>query len=69
MLVLRRRTGETIIINGVIRISVLAIEGDRVKVGIIAPPDVTIVREELLRHAEPRSEHTEHNALTPQNHG
>lgn len=49
MLVLRRKVGETIILDGVITISVLAVEGERVKIGINAPPDVTIVREELLR--------------------
>lgn len=49
MLVLRRKVGETIILDGVITISVLAVEGERVKLGISAPPDVTIVREELLR--------------------
>jgi carbon storage regulator len=49
MLVLRRKVGETIILDGVITISVLAVEGERVKLGINAPPDVTIVREELLR--------------------
>ncbi|MGB8348498.1 MAG: carbon storage regulator [Ktedonobacteraceae bacterium] len=51
MLVLRRKVGETIILDGVITISVLAIEGERVKIGINAPPDVTIMREELLRAA------------------
>lgn len=49
MLVLRRKVGESIILDGVISISVLAVEGERVKIGINAPPDVTIVREELLR--------------------
>ena len=49
MLVLRRKVGESIVIAGVINISVLAVEGERVKIGISAPPDVTIVREELLR--------------------
>jgi len=49
MLVLRRKVGESIILDGVISISVLAVEGERVKIGISAPPDVTIVREELLR--------------------
>ncbi len=49
MLVLRRKVGESIILAGVINISVLAVEGERVKIGINAPPDVTIVREELLR--------------------
>jgi carbon storage regulator len=58
MLVLRRKVGESIILDGVISISVLAVEGERVKIGINAPPDVTIVREELLKalspdHSEP----------------
>jgi len=52
MLVLRRKPGETIIINGDIRISVLEIEKDRVKIGIVAPPHVTILREELLQRSE-----------------
>ena len=49
MLVLRRKVGESIIVDGVISISVLAVEGERVKIGINAPLDITIVREELLR--------------------
>jgi carbon storage regulator len=49
MLVLRRKVGESIILDGVISVSVLAVEGERVKIGITAPPDVTIVREELLK--------------------
>ena len=58
MLVLRRKVGESIILDGVISISVLAVEGERVKLGINAPPEVTIVREELLKvlssdHSEP----------------
>ncbi len=51
MLVLRRKVGESIVLAGVIHISVLAVEGERVKIGISAPPDVSIVREELLRAA------------------
>ena len=51
MLVLRRKVGETIVLDGVISISVLAVEGERVKIGIVAPPDVAIVRQELLKAA------------------
>jgi carbon storage regulator len=51
MLVLRRKVGESIVLAGEINISVLAVEGERVKIGISAPPDVTIVREELLHTA------------------
>lgn len=56
MLVLRRKVGESIILDGVISISVLAVEGERVKIGISAPPDVTIVREELLKAFSPHRE-------------
>jgi len=48
MLVLRRKENESIILNGVIKVTVLMIESDRVKLGISAPPDVIILREELL---------------------
>src|SRR5258707_10843497 len=48
MLVLRRKAGEAIVLNGVITIHVLAVEGERVKLGISAPPEVVIVRSELL---------------------
>jgi len=51
MLVLRRKVGETIVVDGVINISVLAVEGERVKIGIVAPPNITIVRQELLKAA------------------
>jgi carbon storage regulator len=52
MLVLRRKAGEAIVLNGVITIHVLAVEGERVKLGISAPPEVVIVRSELLEHQE-----------------
>jgi len=51
MLVLRRKAGEVIVLNGVIKIMVLTVEGDRVKLGIEAPPDVIVLREELLHEA------------------
>lgn len=48
MLVLRRKAGEAIVLDGAITIYVLAVEGERVKLGISAPPEVVIVRSELL---------------------
>jgi carbon storage regulator len=63
MLVLRRKVGESIILDGVISISVLAVEGERVKIGINAPPDVTIVREELLRVLN--TENQDHSTPAP----
>jgi carbon storage regulator len=53
MLVLRRKAGEAIVLNGTITIHVLAVEGERVKLGISAPPEVVIVRSELLEGQGP----------------
>lgn len=49
MLVLSRKQNETIIINGNIRVTILAIKEDRVRVGITAPADVRVDREEIHR--------------------
>ncbi|MDI3340320.1 MAG: carbon storage regulator CsrA [Sphaerobacter sp.] len=47
MLVLARRPGETIVINGNIRVTVLSVEGERVRLGIDAPRSIPVVRQEL----------------------
>jgi carbon storage regulator len=47
MLVLTRRVGEEIVIGNDIRVTVTAIRGDRVRIGISAPPDVRVDREEI----------------------
>jgi carbon storage regulator len=49
MLVLSRRIGEEIVIAGNIRVKVVAIQGNRVRMGIVAPEDVTVNREEIHR--------------------
>jgi carbon storage regulator len=47
MLVLTRRPNETIVIDGGIRITVVAVKGDRVRIGVTAPADVAVDREEV----------------------
>jgi len=47
MLVLTRCLGETIVIDGDIRITVVAVKGDRVRIGVTAPKDVTVDRQEV----------------------
>ncbi len=47
MLVLTRKQGEQIIIGENIRITVLAVEGHRIRLGVTAPDDVSILRGEL----------------------
>jgi carbon storage regulator len=48
MLVLRRKIGERIVLAGVITLTMLEVEGERVKLGISAPAHVSIVREEFV---------------------
>ena len=48
MLILSRRPGDAILIDGGIRIVVLAVDGGGVRLGIEAPNSVGIVREEIL---------------------
>ena len=52
MLVLSRRIGEQIIINGNIRITISDVRGDRVRIGIEAPDNVAVDRAEV--HARKR---------------
>ena len=51
MLVLSRKLNETIIINGDIRITVVGIRGNHVRLGIEAPDSVGIFRQELCERA------------------
>ncbi len=47
MLVLTRKVGEEIIIDGRIRITVTQVKGDKVRIGITAPPEVRVDRQEI----------------------
>lgn len=48
MLVLSRRIGEEIVIAGDIRVTVVAVKGPQVRLGITAPSSVPVARLELL---------------------
>jgi len=48
MLVLSRKKGEGITLDQNVEIEILAIEGDRVRIGINAPKEMRIYRKELL---------------------
>jgi carbon storage regulator len=49
MLVLSRKTDEAIVVGDTIKVTVLGIEGDKVKLGIEAPISMRILREELIK--------------------
>lgn len=52
MLVLTRKTGESIVIGDQIVVTVLEVRSDQVRIGIEAPRSVQVHREEVLRRVE-----------------
>jgi carbon storage regulator len=48
MLVLTRRSEESIVIGGNIVVTILSVEGEKVKLGIEAPREIAILRKELI---------------------
>ncbi|QIK81977.1 carbon storage regulator CsrA [Lysobacter sp. HDW10] len=62
MLILTRRVGETLMIGESVTVTVLAVKGNQVRVGITAPKDVAVHREEIfqkIRHDDEPGESTE----------
>lgn len=49
MLVLSRRLGETLVIGEDIKITVLGIQGNQVRIGIDAPKEISVHREEVAQ--------------------
>lgn len=47
MLVLTRRVGEEIVIGDMVRVTIVAVHNQRVKLGVTAPSQVTVHREEV----------------------
>lgn len=57
MLVLSRRLGETVVIGNDIRITVLGITGAQTRLGIAAPTDIKVHREEVHRRIQEERPH------------
>lgn len=47
MLILTRRVGESLIIGDDVVVNVLGVKGNQVRIGVDAPKDVTVHREEI----------------------
>ena len=52
MLVLSRKTNEAIMIDDHVTIKVLEVKGNQVKIGIEAPPEVAVHREEIYQRIQ-----------------
>jgi carbon storage regulator len=49
MLVLTRNLNETIVIDGSIRVTVLLVRGNKMRIGVAAPDDIPVDREEIAQ--------------------
>jgi len=56
MLVLSRKEGERIRMGDSIVLTIIRTSGDKVRIGIEAPPDVLVLREELERHDDQKDD-------------
>ena len=65
MLILTRRVGETIIVGDDIVVTVLSIKGNQVRIGITAPKDVTVHREEIYQRIQQEKNGTTPVTITP----
>lgn len=68
MLILTRRVGETVMIGDGVTVTVLGVKGNQVRVGVNAPKEVPVHREEIyerIRHeTEAASTGAKHTAAT-----
>ncbi|WP_439257053.1 carbon storage regulator CsrA [Lonepinella sp. BR2271] len=63
MLVLTRKLGESLLIGDDIEITVLNVRGNQVKLGVKAPKDVSVHREEIYQRIK-QSQDDEHSEIS-----
>jgi carbon storage regulator len=64
MLILTRRVGETVVIGNDVTVTVLGVKGNQVRLGVNAPREVAVHREEIFERI--KREQAEDKAQRPQ---
>ena len=69
MLILSRKPGESLVIQDNIQIAILEIDGDKVKIGITAPKEINILREEVWLAVQEQNQIAEQLSNHPEGDG
>jgi carbon storage regulator len=64
MLILTRRVGETLMIGDEVTVTVLGVKGNQVRIGVNAPRDVAVHREEIYERIKREQAEAGHGAET-----
>jgi len=64
MLILTRRVGETVMIGNEVTVTVLGVKGNQVRIGVNAPKDVPVHREEIFERIK-REQDQDSRAAAP----
>lgn len=64
MLILTRRVGESLMIGDDVTVTVLGVKGNQVRVGVDAPKDVAVHREEIYERIQKEQENSGNSSRT-----